>query len=366
MDLTIFIITFNRPQFINFLLNFLIKKKYNSDIIIVDGSEKKFKKKTKIVINKIKDLYRIKNNRIRYYHSENQLEIISKLEKNIKTRFCLFTYDDDIPGKEFIDESLKFLKSNKDYVSTNGFFGTSNISFKNKKTKLRNVKFSNMKRNNIFQNTIEKRFLNFNYNEGFAYGVYRKKDFINIFRIVKTFCNSIKNPVKKVEHVISHRLMTITFATYNLIKGKIKKFDKIMMIRINHQYNQTSNNDYFDKIGGWHVIDFHKNNSLYIEILTNELNKIFKSLDRRTILNLIYLHVYLRASKRLPRYFYYVHKSLNNKAFSIGEKLSIFINFPFYIFFRFSRLLEKFRFLNKIIFFHNNAKEISNIEKFQI
>ena len=56
-----------------------------------------------------------------------------------------------------------------------------------KKTRLENIKFSNMGRNEISQNTIQKRFLNFNYNEGFAYGVYRKQDFINIFKIVKKF-----------------------------------------------------------------------------------------------------------------------------------------------------------------------------------
>ena len=49
-------------------------------------------------------------------------------------------------------------------MTTNGFFGTSNISFE-KKTRLENIKFSNMGRNEISQNTIQ-RFLNFNYNEG--------------------------------------------------------------------------------------------------------------------------------------------------------------------------------------------------------
>jgi len=237
---------------------------------------------------------------------------------------------------------------------------------KKKKTKLKNVKFSNMGRNEIFQNTIQKRFLNFNYNEGFAYGVYRKQDFINIFKIVKIFCNSIKDPIKKVEHVVSHKLMTITFATYNLLKGKIKRLDKIMMIRINHQFNQTSNINYFDKIGGWHVLDFHRNNSSYIEILAKELNKFFKNYNQKVLSNLIYLHIYLRANKRLPRYFYYVHKSLNNRAFSFAEKFFILRNFPFYIYFRLLSFFGKFKFFNKIVFYMNNKKEISKIEKFEI
>ena len=106
-----------------------------------------------------------------------------------------------------------------------------------------------------------------------------------------------------------------------------------MMIRIDHQFNQTSNINYFDKIGGWHVLDFHRNNSSYIEILAKELNKFFKNYNQKVLSNLIYLHIYLRANKRLPRYFYYVHKSLNNRAFSFEEKILHFKKFSIlYIF----------------------------------
>ena len=164
MDLTIFIITFNRPQFIHLLLSFIIKRKYDSDVIIVDGSEPKFIKKNQTINNKLKKLYKIENKRIKYFHSTNQLKIISKLAKNVKTQFCLFTYDDDIPGKDFVNLSLEFLKKNKDYVTTNGFLGHPILVWK-KKTRLENIKFSNMGRNEISQNTIQKRFLNFNYNE---------------------------------------------------------------------------------------------------------------------------------------------------------------------------------------------------------
>ena len=74
--------------------------------------------------------------------------------------------------------------------------------------------------------------------------------------------------------------MTITFATYNLLKGKIKRLDKIMMIRIDHQFNQTSNINYFDKIGGWQF-DFHEKQS-YIEILARA-NKFFKTIIKSFI-----------------------------------------------------------------------------------
>ena len=113
-------------------------------------------------------------------------------------------------------------------------------------------------------------------------------------------------------------------------------------------------------------MDFHRNNSLYIEILVKQLNKFFKNLDQKVLYNLIYLHIYLRANKRLPRYFYYVHKSLNSEAFSVKEKFLILKNFPFYIYFRFLRFFEKFKFLNKIIFFINNKKEIYNLRRFKI
>ena len=153
---------------------------------------------------------------------------------------------------------------------------TAKIKFHNDLFNIFNFDVSDIKVSNINEQEFRKRFLKFNYNEGFAYGVYRKYDFIRIFEIVGELCRIIRNPTKKIEHTTSHKLMTITFATYNLLKGNIKSLNKLMIIRLNHNFNQTSGIDYYDKLGGWHINDFYKNNDYYNYFLSLKLSKIVK------------------------------------------------------------------------------------------
>ena len=360
-NLSIFVITFNRPHFLKLMIEYFIHHNFLCDIYIIDGSEKKFKKKNQKIIQKFNN---IKNIKLRYIFSNNQLSIIHKVAKKIKTKYCLFSYDDDLPGKKFVDESLEILEKNKNFITTNGYMATAKIKFNNDYFEIFNFSKSDIKVSNIKENEFRKRFLNFNYNEGFAYGVYKKIDFINIFKIVEKLCGIIKNPIKKVEHTTSHKLMTITFATYNLLKGNIKSLNKLMITRLNHDFNQTSGIDYYDKLGGWHINDFYKNNDYYNYYLSSELSKFFKKVSQQTILNLIYLHIYKRMSKRLPRYFYHIHKSINSKKFSLKEKFHIFKNYPEYIYFRISRNLKKFNFINSFKFYYFNSNEIKNIKRF--
>ena len=360
-NLSIFVITFNRPHFLELMINYFVNCNFMCDIYIIDGSEKKFKKQNQKIIKKFSN---IENLKIRYIFSSNQLSIIHKVAKKIRTKYCLFSYDDDLPGKKFVDESLEILKKNKNYITTNGYMATAKIEFHNNFFNIFNFNVSDIKVSNIKEEEFRKRFLKFNYNEGFAYGVYRKNDFIRIFEIVGELCRIIRNPVKKIEHTTSHKLMTITFATYNLLKGNIMSSNKLMITRLNHNFNQTSGIDYYDKLGGWHINDFYKNNDYYNYFLSLKLSKIFKKVSKQTILNLIYLHIYKRMSKRLPRYFYHIHKSINSEKFSLKEKFDIFINYPEYIYFRISRNLEKLNFLNFLKFYFFNKNEIKKIKVF--
>ncbi len=360
-NLSIFVITFNRPHFLKLMINYFLNRNFMCDIYIIDGSENKFKKQNQKIIKKFNN---IKNLKIKYIFSNNQLSIIHKVAKKIKTKYCLFSYDDDLPGKQFVDDSLEILEKNKDYITTNGYMATAKIKFHNDLFNIFNFDVSDIKVSNINEQEFRKRFLKFNYNEGFAYGVYRKNDFIRIFEIVGELCRIIRNPTKKIEHTTSHKLMTITFATYNLLKGNIKSLNKLMIIRLNHNFNQTSGIDYYDKLGGWHINDFYKNNDYYNYFLSLKLSKIVKKVSQQTILNLIYLHIYKRMSKRLPRYFYHIHKSINAKKFSLEEKFHIFKNYPEYIYFRISRNLKKLNFLNFLKFYYFNKNEIKKIKEF--
>ena len=117
-NLSIFVITFNRPHFLELMINYFVNCNFMCDIYIIDGSEKKFKKQNQKIIKKFSN---IENLKIRYIFSSNQLSIIHKVAKKIRTKYCLFSYDDDLPGKKFVDESLEILKKNKNYITTNGY-----------------------------------------------------------------------------------------------------------------------------------------------------------------------------------------------------------------------------------------------------
>ena len=86
MNLTIFIITFNRPQFVNLILNYLIKRNFNCDVVIVDGSDKQHKKENLKIIRHFKSIYK---NNIKYKFSEKQLKSICILARKVKTKYCL-------------------------------------------------------------------------------------------------------------------------------------------------------------------------------------------------------------------------------------------------------------------------------------
>ncbi len=361
MNITIFIITFNRPKFVDLMAKYFLKRNFNCNLIFIDGSENSFKRENIKIINSYKKKYKKK---IKYIFSKNQLKIIHTLAKNVSTRYCLFSYDDDLPGREFVENGIKFLNKNSNFVTLNGNMATANINFSKIGSEISNFKFANVKPLNIIGRSYDQRFLKFNYQEGFAYGVYRKKDFVKIFSVVKKLCENIENPIKKIEHTVSHKLMTITFATYNLLSGNVKASSKLMMTRLNHQFAQTSGIDYYDKLGGWHINDFYKNNDLYNKILSIQLSKFFSKIKTQNILNLIYLHIYMRAGVRLPRFFYHVHKSIQPGQFSISQKISILKNYPQYIFFRINRLFSNLSFYDRLVFLFQNRFEIKSILKF--
>ena len=359
MDLTIFISTFNRPKFIDLLFFYFKRFEFNCDFVILDGSEKKFRKLNLKILKKYRNLFKGK---IIYKHSDKQLSEIYNFASKVKTKFCLLTNDDDVPGKKFITESIEFLNKNKNLVTTNGYIATSNIKFYRNNFKIKNYKFSNYPRIDINRNFIDKRFLQFNYKEGFAFSIYRSSDFKNIFRIIQNCCRVIKNPIKKIEHIVSFKLMTIAFSVYNLFRGKIKVSNRLMMTRINHQFNQSSSINYYDPLGGYHVIDFHKDNTKYFDTLVKELSYVLGKKNISYIKNFVYLHVFIDIGERLPRLFYKTHKDFDPSSFNLSQKLDILKFFPKYYYFRLKNILSKFNLYENLKFNFKNFNEIKNLK----
>ena len=88
MNLTIFISTYKRPQIVDCLFFYFYKFKFDCNFVVIDGSEKKFKKLNIKIINKYKNSF---NGKIIYKHTDKQLSKIYTLASKVKTKYCLLT-----------------------------------------------------------------------------------------------------------------------------------------------------------------------------------------------------------------------------------------------------------------------------------
>ena len=97
MNLTIIIPTLNRSYFLNKLLEYYSHLNFKAAFLILDSSEGKERKKNINVLSKYKNL------NLKYKNVRGKpLEVIRKSKKNIKTKYCVFSGDDDF----FIKNSL--------------------------------------------------------------------------------------------------------------------------------------------------------------------------------------------------------------------------------------------------------------------
>lgn len=131
----LFIPTFNRPEFLQRLLNYYQNSKVNYRIIVVDSSTPANKKINKRLILRFKKLD-IK------YVDEFPSSMVShikfgKMLKYAKSEFTVFCADDDFVVPKGIDDSVKFLEQHPDYIAAHGSY----IAFYIYKGLLGNSKF---------------------------------------------------------------------------------------------------------------------------------------------------------------------------------------------------------------------------------
>ncbi len=105
-NLTILILTYNRPDYVQRTIDTL--EKYNFKILIMDGSDSS-------------NSYRFDASKTTYVHSKtsyyNRLVLSSKF---IKTKYVKMLADDEFLIKKTIDEYIFFLESNEEFVSASG------------------------------------------------------------------------------------------------------------------------------------------------------------------------------------------------------------------------------------------------------
>lgn len=202
--LTIFILTKDRHNFLIKTLDFWSNYKIN--LIVLDGSKKKLNLQN--------------SNLLEYYHIKNSSpykRILMGLKK-LKTKYVLFSGDDEIFIPEVLKNGINFLEKNKSYLSYIGqtltFDKFINIFF---------FKISYFKKYSLSTNSRIKRSskLSKNYNIYFFYAINRA----NYFK--KNMKKSIK--FEKVKNLKS--LCEYTFEYLMSMNGKCKVVKKIHWIR---------------------------------------------------------------------------------------------------------------------------------------
>lgn len=262
-DLTIILLLKDRHEFNERIIKFFLKNKSNYYLFISDGGKKKLNKK---IVNKIKN-----NKFIKYFRfpQDKSYHIfykkIYRTLKLIKTKYFIFLANDDFLIYKSLYNCLNFLKKNrgKGYIGAGGTM----LGFeclRDKKGLMRMSNFINIYKyiKLDYQNKI-KRFNTFikNYNDLPRNCILDKTVMLNIY---KRSINLFDNNIEFKDHFTN---------LFTIIQGKIKIFNKILVLHEAHSENSEGN--FRSKI----ILQTFKNDnffndlSIFDKILSKKLKK---------------------------------------------------------------------------------------------
>ena len=261
-------------------LNYALKNNFEFKIFIADGGEKKF------YINK-----KFKKNldlEYKYFGYDNShYKYISKIKKSIhriKTKYCLLADNDDFYIKETIFKSLSFMENNLDYSSCGGniFKFTLSDRIKGK------ITYTTFSKQNSYLGSSKDRLenLSVNFNEIY-YDITRTT-------LMKKFTSDF---LKYNKRKFNYFFFPMTMSYYLLAKGKVKKFDDIMLLRQEDYQSSTSSGlispmkAIYDEYFSFNLINaavmIHKNinENLRIEFIRSLLVKTITELLKSMIIS---------------------------------------------------------------------------------
>ena len=115
MNLTILVPTLNRLIFVEKLLKYYIDINFTGDIFILDGSDKT----QSIPIKQL--LKNINKNNFKYFHGEGWgHEVMKQTYKFVKTKYVIFTGNDDYLLLEGAKNIIEYLEKEREYHSCLG------------------------------------------------------------------------------------------------------------------------------------------------------------------------------------------------------------------------------------------------------
>jgi len=210
--------TYNRPNFLQRILDYYHKYGKDFDIIVADSSSEENKKLNKKIILSFLDL------NIQYVDKyPEDIAVSHKFSDMVnyaKKKYCVFCADDDFVTPNGIKQSIYFLEKNLDFTLVHGRYIDFWLKAKKRREKqfFYGIRYSNK---SIFSSDPKIRLIEYldKYSQGIMYGVYRT-DFLKM--IYKEFLKSKINPFLFGELFVS---------TFTILYGKMKCLDVLYMAR---------------------------------------------------------------------------------------------------------------------------------------
>ena len=217
MNLTIIIPTLNRNASLEQVLNHYSKNDCRAKLLILDSSQKKIKKKNISICAQYRNL------KIIYKNSKGKpLEVIKKNKNLVKTKYCVFTGDDDFLIVKNLKKIVLFLEKNNDFVGAHGL----SLLFNKFHNTVSTKEYTSVFKSNL--KTAFERISSILKNYSVAhFNVCRSKIFFEAISVVDK---------KKIPHQAFYD--EIAFSVSLACYGKFHKFNKLFIVRkTSHQRN---------------------------------------------------------------------------------------------------------------------------------
>lgn len=266
MNLSIVIPTLNRTRQLSKILSYYCKINFKAEIYILDSSDEINLNKNNNVIQKCKNL-KIVHKKILGSSSQ----VMGKILPEIKTKYTVFSGDDDFFLEKGLEQSINFLDENADFSASHGKILHLIYSDEKLNSILNISNYNSMGFDNCFNKPIERLIYSLKNYQTSTFAVHRTEVFQKIYSYADT--KKITKNALINENIFYNELL---FNFLSCCYGKNKFLDNLYMVRTSiftpikkNYFSQKKIHDFFIKDKqGKQVINNISN------ILSNEIKNI--------------------------------------------------------------------------------------------
>jgi len=206
-DCTLVILTYNRPNFLNRLLQFLHSYGIDIPILVADASNQKIHRRN------IELLQKYPNTDCIYIPDRQPIDSTVLAASVCSSSYIAFCHDDDFTFPDFLTEAIDFLKRNPDYVLCTGRYGI----YDGEMTIQSNTSCE-------LDDPLERLSFYLSNMSLTLFSVWRKE------AVLKLSAYSALYPY-------FHYMQEIVYTSFCVLLGKIKVLDKLSVVRVHHSTN---------------------------------------------------------------------------------------------------------------------------------